>query len=152
MFNKTFVIRFRFLLVKKLLLCEEHSLVAHWVDVDVQMWRLHVLAESNFLCSVLANVSFETNISKPPQWTLFNKAGLGMDGIGIYYFCWGTNDSWLHVAVPWMPWFKNFEHLPGSGGGGGTTISPARTFHTPARYPQAWHTCIFPTSPQFQWW
>ena len=19
----------------------------------------------------------------------------------------GTNDSWLHVAVPWMPWLKN---------------------------------------------
>ena len=21
--------------------------------------------------------------------------------------CWGTKDSWLHVAVPWMPWLKN---------------------------------------------
>ena len=20
---------------------------------------------------------------------------------------WGTKDSWLHVAVPWMPWLKN---------------------------------------------
>ena len=20
----------------------------------------------------------------------------------------GTKDSWLHVAVPWMPWLKNY--------------------------------------------
>ena len=65
----------------------------------------------------------------------------------------GTKDSWLRVAVPWMPWlkklyhgepvlnpfrFKNFEHLLlGSGWNHnlrtGCMCHLARTFHTPAR-------------------
>ena len=58
----------------------------------------------------------------------------------------------VHKAVNLFR-FKNFEHLLGSGGNHnlrpGCRRHQARTFHTPARCPQAWRTCTFP-SPQSQ--
>ena len=85
----------------------------------------------------------------------------------IPYFSRGTKDSWIHVAMPWIPWLQNYimvyRRLPnrlssktlntflGLGGGGNHNLRPscrrhlARTFHTPAKCPQTWRTCTFPS-------